>query len=445
MKPTLTLGISEKPKSKVQWAVLSLQHVFAMFGATVLVPILTGLSISVALFSSGIGTLIYIFFTKAKVPVYLGSSFAYIAAISIASQSFGVGSAFIGLTVVGLIYVLVSFLIKFFGTTWLNTILPPVVIGPMIAIIGISLASVATGQAGLSPNSADEFFAFLATDIRNPLIALVSFATTVILAIFAKGFFKVVPIVGGILVGYVFAIAIGSVSFAGLEGIAWIKIPEFQFIGTYAIDFRAVLMFAPIAFVTIAEHIGDHKVLGSITGEDFFKDPGLDKTLMGDGVATIAAALIGGPANTTYGENTGVVGMTKVASVYVIGLAAIIAIVMSFFNILTGLIQTIPAPVMGGVLILLFGLISGNGLRVMIDARVNLASMRNLIIVSTMLVIGLGQAAILINEAAGLTGMALAAIFGIILNLVLPEEKPDLPQGEKPGVVKTKKATSKSA
>jgi uracil permease len=434
MKSTLTLGISEKPKSKVQWAVLSLQHVFAMFGATVLVPILTGLSISVALFSSGVGTLIYIFFTKAKVPVYLGSSFAYIAAISIASQSFGVGSAFIGLTVVGLIYVLVSFLIKYFGTNWLNTILPPVVIGPMIAIIGISLASVATGQAGLSPNSADQFFAFLATDIRNPLIALVSFATTVVLAIFAKGFFKVVPIVGGILVGYVFAIALGSVSFSGLEGIAWIKIPEFQIIGTYAIDFRAVLMFAPIAFVTIAEHIGDHKVLGSITGEDFLKDPGLDKTLMGDGVATIAAALIGGPANTTYGENTGVVGMTKVASVYVIGVAAIISIVLSFFNILTGLIQTIPAPVMGGVLILLFGLIAGNGLRVMVDARVNLASMRNLIIVSTMLVVGLGQATILINEAAGLTGMALAAIFGIILNLVLPEEKPVPSEVEKTGL-----------
>ena len=439
MKSTLTLGISEKPKSKVQWAVLSLQHVFAMFGATVLVPILTGLSISVALFSSGIGTLIYIFFTKAKVPVYLGSSFAYIAAISIASQSFGAGSAFIGLLVVGLIYVLVSFLIKYFGTNWLNTILPPVVIGPMIAIIGISLASVATGQAGLSPNSADSFFAGLATDIRNPLIALVSFATTVVLAIFAKGFFKVVPIVGGILVGYVFAIALGSVSFSGLEGIAWVKIPEFQIIGTYAIDFRAVLMFAPIAFVTIAEHIGDHKVLGSITGEDFLKDPGLDKTLMGDGVATIAAALIGGPANTTYGENTGVVGMTKVASVYVIGVAAIISIVLSFFNILTGLIQTIPAPVMGGVLILLFGLIAGNGLRVMVDARVNLASMRNLIIVSTMLVVGLGQATILINEAAGLTGMALAAIFGIILNLVLPEEKPVPSEVEKTGLKTAKK------
>jgi uracil permease len=444
MNNTLTLGIAEKPKSKVQWAILSLQHVFAMFGATVLVPILTGLSISVALFSSGIGTLIYIFFTKAKVPVYLGSSFAYIAAISIASQSFGAGSAFIGLAVVGMIYILVSFLIKYFGTAWLNKILPPVVIGPMIAIIGISLATVATGQAGLSPDSADQFFAFLATDIRSPLIALVSFTTTVVLAIFAKGFFKVVPIVGGIVVGYVFAILVGSVNFAPLANIAWFKFPEFQFFGTYAIDFRAVLMFAPISFVTIAEHIGDHKVLGSITGEDFLKDPGLDKTLMGDGVATLAAALIGGPANTTYGENTGVVGMTKVASVYVIGLAAIISIVLSFLNILTGIIQTIPAPVMGGVLILLFGLIAGNGLKVMVDARVNLSSMRNLIVVSTMLVIGLGQAKILLNDAAGLTGMALAAIIGIVLNLVLPEEKTDLPQGEKSVAVKTKKTTSKS-
>ncbi len=445
MKNTLTLGIAEKPKSKVQWAVLSLQHVFAMFGATVLVPILTGLSISVALFSSGIGTLIYIFFTKAKVPVYLGSSFAYIAAISIASQSFGAGSAFIGLAVVGIIYIVVALLIKYLGTNWLNRILPPVVIGPMIAIIGISLASVATGQAGLSPDSADGFFASLATDVRNPLIALVAFTTTVVLAIFAKGFFKVVPIVGGILVGYIFAIFVGSVNFDSLANIAWIKVPEFQFFGTYALDFRAVLMFAPISFVTIAEHIGDHKVLGSITGEDFLKDPGLDKTLMGDGVATLAAALIGGPANTTYGENTGVVGMTKVASVYVTGLAAVLSIVLSFFNILTGLIQTIPAPVMGGVLILLFGLIAGNGLKVMVDAQVNLASMRNLIIVSTMLVVGLGQAKILLNDAAALTGMALAAIVGVALNLLLPEEKPDLPQREKSGEVAAKKTTKKLA
>lgn len=423
MKHTLVMEISEKPKNKLQWGLLSMQHLFAMFGATVLVPILTGLSISVALFSSGVGTLIYIFFTKAKVPVYLGSSFAYIAAISIASQSYGAGAAFIGLAVVGIIYVIVALLIKYLGVNWLNKILPAVVIGPMIAIIGISLAAVATGQAGLSPNSADGFFAFLATDIRNPLIALVSFATTVVLAIFAKGFLKVVPIIGGILVGYVFAIVVGVVDFTPLTTIEWIKIPEFTILGTYAIDFRAVLMFAPISFVTIAEHIGDHKVLGSITNKDFLKDPGLDKTLLGDGVATLFAAVIGGPANTTYGENTGVVGMTKVGSVYVTGLAAIFAIILSFFNIVTGIIQTIPAPVMGGVLILLFGLIAGNGLKVMIDAKVNLSSMRNLIIVATMFVLGLGQASISINDASALTGMSLAAIVGIVLNLLLPEEK----------------------
>jgi len=399
-----------------------------MFGATVLVPILTGLSISVALFASGIGTLIYIALTKAKVPVYLGSSFAYIAAISIASQSFGPEAAFVGLMVVGLIYVLVALGIRFAGKAWLDKVLPPVVIGPMIAIIGISLASVATGQAGLSPTSGNDYFAFLATDPMNAVIAIVAFASTVVLAVFAKGFFKIVPIIGGIVIGYVFALVTGYVDFSGLAGTPILAFPNFTFFGTYAIDFRAVAMFAPIAFVTIAEHIGDHKILGSITGKDFLKDPGLDRTLLGDGVATFVSAALGGPANTTYGENTGVVGMTKVASVWVIGGAAVISIILSFFSIFTALVATIPTPVMGGVLILLFGLIAGNGLKVMVDARVNLASMRNLIVVSTMLVIGLGQAEIKLNDASSLTGMALAVIVGIILNLVLPQDKSEEPQ-----------------
>jgi uracil permease len=423
MKKDLVLGIKEMPKNPWQWGILSLQHVFAMFGATVLVPILTGLSISVALFASGVGTLIYIAATKAKVPVYLGSSFAYIAAISIASASFGPEAAFVGLMVVGAIYVAVSFGIRSAGKEWLNKILPPVVIGPMIAIIGISLASVATGQAGLSPNSGDSFFAFLATDPVNILIAAVSFTTTVVLAVFAKGFFKIVPIIGGIAVGYLFALAIGYVNFDALVGTPLLSVPDFTFLGTYNLDWRAVAMFAPIAFVTIAEHIGDHKVLGSITGEDFLQDPGLDKTLIGDGVATFVSAALGGPANTTYGENTGVVGMTKVASVWVIGGAAVISIVLSFFSIFTAAVSTIPAPVMGGVLILLFGLIAGNGLKVMIDAKVNLSSIRNIIIVSTMLVIGLGQAQVILNDASSLTGMALAVVVGVVLNLLLPEEK----------------------
>jgi uracil permease len=419
---TLRLGIKEKPQSKVQWLVLSLQHVFAMFGATVLVPLLTGLSVSVALFASGLGTLIYIAITKGKVPVYLGSSFAYIAAIIVSSNLYGFGAAFVGLMSVGVVYVIVALVVRFVGTAWLHKVLPPVVIGPMIAIIGIGLAGVATGQAGLVSGSSDPFFAFLATDFINPLIALVSFSSVVVLAIFAKGFFKVVPILGGIVIGYVFAIIVGAVDFSVLSGAPLLALPDFQIIGTYALDFRAVLIFLPLSMVTIAEHIGDHKVLGSITGEDFLTDPGLDKTLLGDGIATFVSALFGGPANTTYGENTGVIGMTKVASIYVVGGAAVIAVVLSFVNVFTGLISTIPAPVMGGVLILLFGLIAGNGLKVMIDAKVDLGQMRNIIIVSTMLVIGLGGANFVINDAATLSGMALAALFGVALNLVLPQK-----------------------
>lgn len=419
---TLRLGIKEKPQSKLQWLVLSLQHVFAMFGATVLVPLLTGLSVSVALFASGVGTLIYIAITKGKVPVYLGSSFAYIAAIIVASELYGFGAAFVGLMSVGVVYVVVALIVRFVGTAWLHKVLPPVVIGPMIAIIGIGLAGVATGQAGLVSGSSDAFFAFLATDFVNPLIALVSFSSVVILAIFAKGFFKVVPILGGIVIGYVFAVIMGAVDFSVLSGAPLLAIPDFQIIGTYTLDFRAVLIFLPLSMVTIAEHIGDHKVLGSITGEDFLTDPGLDKTLLGDGIATFVSALFGGPANTTYGENTGVIGMTKVASIYVVGGAAVIAVVLSFVNVFTGLISTIPAPVMGGVLILLFGLIAGNGLKVMIDARVDLGQMRNIIIVSTMLVIGLGGANFVINDAATLSGMALAVLFGVALNLVLPQK-----------------------
>lgn len=417
----LRLGVKEKPESGWQWAVLSFQHVFAMFGATVLVPILTGLSISVALFASGIGTLIYIAVTKGKVPVYLGSSFAYITAIIVATDMYGVESAFVGLMVVGLIYVIVAMVIKFVGTAWIHKALPPVVIGPMIAIIGISLAGVATGQAGLVSGSGDATFAALASDWRSPLTALVSFSTVVGLAIFAKGFFKIVPILGGIVVGYVFAIILGLVDFTVLEGAPLVSLPDFQIIGTYSFNFGAILMFAPLAMVTIAEHIGDHKVLGAITGEDFLTDPGLDKTLLGDGLATLVSAMFGGPANTTYGENTGVIGMTKVASVYVVGVAAVIAILMSFINIFTGLISTIPLPVMGGVLILLFGLIAGNGLKVMIEAKVDLSRMRNIVVVSTMLVIGLGGANFVINNATNLSGMALAAIVGVLLNLILPE------------------------
>ncbi|MFW6320118.1 MAG: uracil-xanthine permease family protein [Bacillota bacterium] len=411
MEEKLLIEINEKPKSLVRWLVLSFQHVFAMFGATVLVPLLTGLSVGVALVASGVGTLIYIGVTKGKVPVYLGSSFAYIAAISLAGQTTGFGSAFIGLMAVGIIYVVVATIIKFTGSAWIKRLLPPVVIGPVIIIIGLGLANVAISNAGLDGESG----------IAIPLAAFVTFATVVAVSLLGKGFFRIVPFLIAILVGYVFSVAVGLVDITTVfNTYSFFQVPDFQFIGTYTLNFSALLMFLPIAFVTIAEHIGDHTVLGEVTGKDFIEDPGLDKTILGDGLATFVSACMGGPANTTYGENTGVVAMTKVGSVYVVGVAAIIAIILGFLGYMQAFINSIPAAVIGGMTIILYGLIASNGVKVLIRAKINLSNMRNLIIMATMLVIGLGGALIPINEAISLEGMSLAATAGIILNLILP-------------------------
>ena len=433
----MIIGIKERP-SLPKWIFLSFQHVFAMFGATILVPMATGLPISVALFSSGVGTLIYILCTKAKVPVYLGSSFAYIGVIAAVSGFADGGptnyaSAMTGLFAVGIIYVIIAVIIKFAGTKWLHKALPPVVIGPMIMIIGLGLSSVAVSSSGLQGGSWQEI-----------VIALFAFLVVIIVAIFSKGFLKIIPFLMGIVGGYILAVILGVVDFSSVTTVvnapsSWFKIPEFMFLswkdstvnvlGTditfMKINFTALITIAPLAFVTAAEHIGDHAVLSKICDEDFFTDPGLDKTLMGDGLATAFAAMIGGPANTTYGENTSVVGMTRVASVYVTGGAAVIAILLSFINLFTTLVATIPASVMGGMSIILYGFIAANGLKVLIDNKVNLGSMRNIIIVASMLVIGLGKAAINIGTFS-LYDMSLAAIVGIILNFALPTEKESL-------------------
>lgn len=412
MEEKMILDVNERPDNIWKWIVLSLQHVFAMFGATVLVPILTGLNVGVALVASGIGTLIYIACTKGKVPVYLGSSFAYIAAIAVAGSVNGFSSAYVGLILVGIVYVLVSFIIRLTGSGWIKFILPPVVIGPVIIIIGLSLASVAVGSAGFDGASGWEV----------PLVALVTFFTVVGISIFAKGFFKIVPFLIAIIVGYFFSITMGILDLqAAFSGYSFFQLPEFTFIGTYALDYSAVLMFLPIAFVTIAEHIGDHTVLGEVTGKDFIENPGLDKTLLGDGLATMVSAMIGGPANTTYGENTGVVAMTKVASVYVTGLAAAIAVVLGFFGYVQAFVNSIPWAVIGGMTIVLYGLIASNGVKVLVKAKVDLSNIRNLIIVATILIVGLGGAAVPINEAVSLQGMSLATLAGIFLNLVLPD------------------------
>lgn len=443
-KSNLILDVNEKP-SIGKWIILALQHVFAMFGATILVPILVNsaagaevLTIPVTLVASGIGTLIYILCTKGKSPVYLGSSFAFIAPITAAYLKGGVSGAMTGIMAVGLIYVIFAIIIKLIGKNWLDKLLPPVVIGPMIMIIGLGLAPSAISQIGLSSGAALEW--------QPIVVALVAFLTTAIVAVAAKGFLKVIPFLIGIVAGYLAGVAVGIVDFTPITEAAIVGVPNFliPFV-TYTPNFSAILTIAPIALVTIAEHIGDHTALSAIMNRDLLKDPGLDRTLLGDGIATFVAGAIGGPANTTYGENTSVVGMTKVASVWVIGLAAVIAIVLGFFTKFTALISTIPNAVLGGVSLLLYGFISVNGLKVLIQNQVDFNNTKNVIVASAMLVLGLGGATISIvsgDLAVTISGMSLAAIVGIILNLCLPTEKVEEDKIKKE---KTKKTTKKSA
>lgn len=424
MENQLTVGINEKPAKKSTWLILSFQHVFAMFGATVLVPILTGLDVGVALVASGIGTLIYIFCTKAKAPVYLGSSFAYIGTVAtVSAQSGGFESSYVGLMVVGVIYALVATIIRFTGSGWLKKLLPPVVVGPMIIIIGLSLAPTAVQETGLKGLQIlldqGKYIGVEGAAWKVPLVSFITFATVVLVSIKAKGFLKIIPFLAAIVIGYVSAVVFGLLDMSTVfQGYSFFQIPNFTFIGSYKIDFSAVVVFAPLALVTIAEHIGDHLVLGEITGKDFFKDPGMHRTIMGDGVATLVSAAIGGPANTTYGENTGVIAMTGVGSVWVIGLAAIIAIILGFLGYVQAIIASIPWAVIGGMTVLLYGLIAANGVKVLIKDKTDLSDMKNLVIVSTMLVIGLGGASIALGSIT-LSGMSLAAIFGILINAVL--------------------------
>jgi uracil permease len=419
-KNELLLDVGDRPKP-LKWAALSIQHVFAMFGATVLVPIIVGFPVSIALFASGVGTLIYIVATKAKVPVYLGSSFAYIAAMIFAREALGgdIGASQTGLMIVGVVYIVVALIVKFVGTKWLDTLLPPIVIGPMIAIIGLGLASTAVGQAGLSASS----------DWRVIVVAISTFMITALVSTYAKGFFKIIPFITGIAGGYIIAVLFNIVDFTPIAEASFFQLPElilpFKFFNfqTYDLYFGPEMWaIVPIAIVTISEHIGDHTVLGKICNRNFLKDPGLSKTLVGDGLATAFSAMVGGPANTTYGENTGVVGMTKVASVYVIGGAAVFAIGLSFLGKVSAVISTIPDPVLGGMSILLYGVIASNGLRILIDAEVDFSKQRNLIIASAMLVLGLGGAIFSISTLATLSGTALAAMVGVFLNLILPKK-----------------------
>lgn len=417
-KPLL-LDVEEKP-SFAKGLLLSFQHVFAMFGATVLVPILLGMPVSVALFASGIGTLIYQVATKSKVPVYLGSSFAYITAMQIAIQQMGgdISAAQTGVFISGIVYILVAIAIHFAGTNWIDKLLPPIVIGPMIMVIGLGLSSSAVANAGFVAEG----------DVRNIVVAVATFLITALVQTRAKGFFKIIPFLVGIVGGYIVAVLLGIVDFTPVIEAQWFELPalylpfETSVFESYNLYFGPeTWAIVPIVLVTISEHIGDHTVLGKVVGRNFLKDPGLSRTLIGDGVATAVSAFIGGPANTTYGENTGVIGLTRVASVSVIRNAAIIAIVLAFLGKFTALISTIPNAVVGGMSILLYGIIASNGLKVMIEEQIDFNQVRNLIIASAMLVIGLGGAVLDLGYLT-FSGTSLSAIVGIVLNLILPAE-----------------------
>ncbi len=323
-----------------------------------------------------------------------------------------------GVMAVGLVYVLVAIIIKFIGKTWLEKLLPPVVIGPMIMVIGLGLAPSAISQMGLASGSVLEW--------KVLVVALISFLVTAFVMTRAKGFLKIIPFLIGIISGYIAAVVLGMVDFKTVSEASFISMPEFVFpFINYKLNFVALITIVPIVFVTLCEHIGDHTSLSNIIGKDLLKDPGLDRTLLGDGLATFVAGMIGAPANTTYGENTSVVGMTKVASVKVIDLAALFAIIIGFLGKFTALVSTIPNAVLGGVSLLLYGFIAVNGLKVLIKNQVNFENSKNVVVASSMLVLGLGGAAISIvsgDLSVTISGMSLASIVGILLNLILKDD-----------------------
>ena len=417
-------GTGDKPPA-LQWLLLAVQHVCAMFGATILVPIVVNttagadiLSIPVALVSSGLGTLIYLVCTRNRSPVYLGSSFAFIAPMVAGYAIGGTGSVFTALMIVGIVYVIISLIIRMSGPGWINKLLPPVVVGPMIMVIGLSLAPTAIQEIGLD---------LTVVPFTNLVVAMVAFIMTALVAVRGRGIQQVIPFLIGIIFGYIAAALLGMVDFAPVWSAHIIEIPKFYLpIMHYDLNFAAVLTIVPIALVTMVEHVGDHKVLSEIIGRDLIEDPGLQRTLLGDGLATFLAAFLGGPANTTYGENTSVVGMTRVASTYVIGLAALIAIVFAFSGHLTALLTAIPQPVLGGISILLYGFICVNGLKILIHSQVDFNNTKNVVVAATMLVLGLGGAALSLaygDLSISISGMSLAAITGVVLNLIVPEEK----------------------
>lgn len=402
------------------WFGLSFQHLFAMFGSTVLVPILVGIDPSIALFSSGLGTLAHLTVTKYKIPAYMGSSFAYILAMQSLMKSDGIAAVAQGAVVGGLVYLIVALIVKFVGKDWIDKVLPPIVVGPIVMVIGLSLAGTAVNDA-MNRNGV--------YNLTFLLIALVTLFSVLAFNMFGKGLTSLIPILLGIIVGYIFTLIVQKltgmtiISFDEIAKSSWLGLPKFDIM---FIDYHfklypsAILTMAPIAFVTMTEHFGHIMVLNSLTKRDYFKDPGLERTLTGDGIAQIIAGFFGAPPVTSYGENIGVMAITKIHSVYVISGAAIFAVVLSFIGKVSALIHSIPTPVIGGVSIALFGVIAASGLKILVENKINFDDKRNLLIASVILVSGIGG--LTLNVAGiSISGIAFSTILGILMHLILPK------------------------
>ncbi|KJG35406.1 uracil transporter [Photobacterium angustum] len=391
------------------------QMLFVAFGALVLVPLLTGLDPSVALFGAGIGTLLFQLVTKRSVPIFLASSFAFIAPIMYGIQTWGIASTMGGLMMAGIVYVIMGIIIKIRGVGFIHKLLPPVVVGPVIMVIGLGLAPAAVNMA--IGKTGDGGVQLIAHDTAL-WISAISLIVTIGLSVFAKGILKLVPIVGGITAGYITSLAFGVVDFSPVHNTSWLALPNFTF---PEFNINAVLFMIPVAIAPAVEHVGDMLAISNVTGKDYLKKPGLHRTMAGDGIATIAASLVGAPPNTTYSEVTGAVMLTKAFNPVIMTWAAITALVLAFVGKLGAVLQTIPAPVMGGIMILLFGSIATVGLNTLIKSQVDLHKARNLVIVAVTLVFGIGGMAFGIGEFS-LQGVSLCGIVAIVLNLILPKD-----------------------
>nr|WP_320191420.1 uracil-xanthine permease family protein [uncultured Desulfobacter sp.] len=387
---------------------LGAQMLFVAFGALVLVPLLTGLNPNVALFTAGLGTLVFQVITRGKVPIFLASSFAFIAPIQYGAKTWGIPGTMCGLAAAGVIYIILSTLVRIWGSEVIKRVLPPVVTGPVIMVIGLKLAPVAVGMATSGSDNYSKAAAMA--------VAFIALATTVLVSLLAKGMIKLIPILVGIAVGYVVALIMGMVSFDAVVSAPWVAIPAFVLPEW---NLQAVVYIIPVAIAPAIEHFGDIVAIGRVTGKDYLKDPGVKNTMLGDGVATSLAAFLGGPPNTTYSEVTGAVTLTRAFNPGIMTWAAITAVLLAFIGKLGALLQTIPSPVMGGIMLLLFGAIAVVGLNTLVQAQEDLVAPRNLSIIALILVSGIGGLAIKFGNFE-LSGIGLAGVLGVLLNVILP-------------------------